>query len=58
PVLGVRELLLNRGGESAALANNPLVFPDDETRRRLFTWGSFDADVEAEVEVRFADISG
>lgn len=53
PVLGVREELLARGGESEALATNPILFPDDATKRRLYTWGSLSADDENELDARF-----
>ena len=38
PVLGVQDALDALGADAAALASNPLVFPDDATRRRLHTW--------------------
>ncbi|MEM8926408.1 MAG: spermidine/putrescine ABC transporter substrate-binding protein, partial [Actinomycetota bacterium] len=37
PVLGVDDELRRMGGEAAALADNPILFPDDATRNRLFT---------------------
>lgn len=40
PVLGVQDVLAEQGGEAAILAQNPVLFPDDETRNRLFTWGT------------------
>ncbi|MEW6155073.1 MAG: spermidine/putrescine ABC transporter substrate-binding protein [Actinomycetota bacterium] len=56
PVLGVREELLAAGGEAAALAANPILFPDDETRRRLFFWAGLDAAAEDAVAARFSEI--
>jgi len=56
PVLGVRDALDDLGGESAALAENPILFPDDETAQRLFTWGGDEA-LDTELEARFAEIS-
>jgi len=53
PVVGVREELLARGGESGALAANPILFPDDETKRRLFTWGGLSAEEENDLDDRF-----
>lgn len=53
PVIGVRDELLARGGESGALATNPILFPDDATKRRLYTWGSLDTLAEDELENRF-----
>ncbi len=48
PVMGVRQVLAGSGGDAAALADNPVLFPDDETRNRLFTWGGLpEADEQA-----------
>jgi len=54
PVLGVREQLSNLGGEAAQLAENPVLFPDDDIRRRLFIWDGLDADDDAALDDRFA----
>ena len=55
PVLGVEDELRALGGEAAALANNPVLFPDDETRRRLFIWGGLESTVaEQDLDDRFA----
>lgn len=53
PVLGVREELLALGGDAAELARNPILFPDDTTRRRLFTWGGLPVEVEDRLDDRF-----
>lgn len=53
PVLGVQDELRSLGGESALLADNPILFPDDETRNRLFTWGSLDLETELQLETDF-----
>ena len=58
PVLGVREELRRAGGEAAALADNPILFPDDETRRRLYFWSGLDAEAEDELQARFSAITG
>ena len=58
PVLGVREQLERAGGEAAQLAANPILFPDDETRRRLFFWSGLDATAEDELQARFSAITG
>ena len=39
PVMGVQDVLLERGGAEAELARNPVLFPDAATRARLYTWG-------------------
>lgn len=53
PVLGVQDELRRLGAETAELANNPILFPDDETRNRLFTWGSLDLESELQLENDF-----
>lgn len=58
PVLGVREELVKAGGTSAALAQNPILFPDDETRRRLYFWAGLDSATEDELQERFSAITG
>jgi spermidine/putrescine transport system substrate-binding protein len=58
PVKGVREVLEARGGDSAALAENPLIFPDAETTERLQVFGSLSEDDEVAVQTRFNDITG
>ena len=45
-------------GDAAALADNPLLFPDDETTKRLSVFGELEQDVEIEVQKRFNDITG
>lgn len=58
PVIGVREQLLQAG--DSELANNPLVFPDDETQRRLFSFagGLSEWEPSPELEQRFAAVTG
>ncbi|MGH9225587.1 MAG: polyamine ABC transporter substrate-binding protein [Acidimicrobiales bacterium] len=58
PVLGVREALIKAGGEAARLAANPILFPDDETRRRLYFWSGLDAADEDRLQERFSAIAG
>ena len=58
PVLGVREELQRLGGASAQLAQNPILFPDDETRRRLYFWAGLDSTTEDELQQRFSSITG
>lgn len=53
PVLGTQDALRSMGGFEATLANNPLIFPDTETRNRLATWGALDLAEEIEIESRF-----
>lgn len=57
PVLGVREELDRLGGDAAALADNPILFPTDAIKRRLYTWGGLDAADEDELETRFVALT-
>ncbi len=57
PVLGVDDELRSMGGASAALAANPVLFPDDATRNRLFTWGGLDDnEVETAIDDEFNEL--
>jgi len=56
PVLGVRQELEAMGGDAAALAGNPILFPDDETRRRLYFWSGLDADEEQVLDQRYSSV--
>jgi spermidine/putrescine transport system substrate-binding protein len=56
PVIGVRDELVKMGSDKARLADNPLLFPDDETRQRLFTWGGMSESDEDDIEARFAKL--
>jgi len=59
PVLGVQEVLRGRGGVAAELASNPILFPDDETKRRLFIWGGLESTAdEQDLDDRFAIMAG
>jgi spermidine/putrescine transport system substrate-binding protein len=57
PVLGVRDELRKLGGAAVALADNPILFPTDAIKRRLYTWGGLPADVEQRIEERFAALA-
>lgn len=58
PVRGVRDALADRGGADAELADNPVLFPDAETARRLFVWDGLDADLDNEFDTQFAELLG
>jgi spermidine/putrescine transport system substrate-binding protein len=58
PVQGVQEELRKMGGEAAALADNPLLFPDASTLARLQTWGTISEEKEQQMDEEFARISG
>lgn len=53
PVVGVKEALGRMGPEGVALAKDPKLFPDAETQRRLYTWGTMDAADEDRLQARF-----
>ena len=57
PVIGVRDELRKLGGDAAQLADSPILFPDDETRQRLYTWGGLPADVEDDLDARFTTLT-
>ena len=44
--------------DPAALADNPILFPTDAIKRRLYTWGGLAAADEDELETRFAALTG
>ena len=56
PVQGVREILA-KDPATAALARNPLMFPDAATRQRLHIFGPLGDQEEARWEERFAQIT-
>jgi len=58
PVKGVQDELVKLGGEAAALAEDPLLFPDDATIARLQTWGALAEEEEAKFDEAFAKITG
>jgi spermidine/putrescine transport system substrate-binding protein len=57
PVIGVRDELRKLGGDAIQLADSPILFPDDETRQRLYTWGGLPADVEDDLDARFTTLT-
>jgi spermidine/putrescine transport system substrate-binding protein len=58
PVVGVRDELIKMGGEAAALADNPLLFPTDEVKAQLHSFGDLTPDLDQEVTDRFVTITG
>jgi spermidine/putrescine transport system substrate-binding protein len=57
PVIGVRDELRKLGGDAAQLADSPILFPDDATRQRLYTWGGLHPDVEDDLDARFTTLT-
>jgi len=58
PVNGVKDELIKLGGDAAALAESPLLFPDEATLSRLQTWGPLSEEEEAKFDEAFAKITG
>ena len=58
PVKGVREELVNLGGDSAALADNPILFPDAETAARLKVFASLPDEIDIAITERFQAVTG
>ena len=56
PVIGVADELRKLGGDAAKLADNPIVFPDALTRRRLYTWNGPTAGEEDRLAASFASL--
>ena len=55
PVKGVREEVAKI---DSALADNPLLFPDDETKKRFFQFADLSDEVEMQFEEAFSGIIG
>jgi spermidine/putrescine transport system substrate-binding protein len=59
PVAGVQDELRKSDDPAvAALADSPIMFPDDATLGNVVTFASLDEDEEAQFETRFNEISG
>jgi spermidine/putrescine transport system substrate-binding protein len=57
PVIGVRDELRKLGGDAAKLADSAILFPDDATRQRLYTWGGLPPDIEDDLDARFTTLT-
>jgi spermidine/putrescine transport system substrate-binding protein len=58
PVKGVRDELVKMGGDSAALADSPILFPSEKERTRLKVFADLPDDIDAELTDRFLTITG
>ncbi len=58
PVIGVRDELVKLGEDGAALAESPILFPDDETKSRLRVFAEIPDDVDTRITDRFLSITG
>jgi hypothetical protein len=57
-VKGVREELEKLGGDAAALAESPLLFPGDAEKSRMFVFGDMSEELDTEITDRFISITG
>jgi spermidine/putrescine transport system substrate-binding protein len=58
PVAGVQDELKKLGGEAAALAESPLLFPDDSMKSKLSSFGTLSEKDEESLDRSFAEIAG
>ena len=58
PVKGVRDELVRLGGDAAALADSPILFPDEETSARLAVFATLPDELDAAITDRFLTITG
>jgi spermidine/putrescine transport system substrate-binding protein len=58
PVQGVQEVLAAGDDTQKALAESPLLFPDEATLAKLHVFANLDDETEAAFDERFADITG
>ena len=58
PVVGVGDELRLLGGDAAAVADNPLLFPGEDSRARLRVFADLPEDLDATITTRFLDITG
>ncbi len=58
PVKGVRDELVNMGGDAAALADSPILFPSEEDAARLNVFAAMPDEVDQAITDRFLDITG
>jgi spermidine/putrescine transport system substrate-binding protein len=58
PVKGVRDELVNMGGDAAELADSPILFPSEEDAARLHVFAPLPDEVDARLTERFLKIIG
>jgi spermidine/putrescine transport system ATP-binding protein len=58
PVMGVKEELEKMGGDSAALAENPLLFPGDAEKARMHIFGDMTEELDEATTDRFTTLTG
>ena len=58
PVKGVKEQLVKMGGDAAALADSPILFPSADDLARLKVFADLPTEVDAAITKRFLSITG
>jgi spermidine/putrescine transport system ATP-binding protein len=58
PVKGVREQLIEMGGDAAALADSPILFPTPEDSARLHVFADLPEAIDVAITERFLQITG
>ena len=58
PVRGVQDELIKLGGDAAALAESPLLFPGDAEKANMFVYGDMSEELDTAVTNRFLTITG
>jgi spermidine/putrescine transport system substrate-binding protein len=58
PVKGVQDELLRMGGDAAALAESPLLFPGDEEKAAMHVYGDMSEELDQQTTDRFLTIIG
>ena len=58
PVKGVREELIKMGGDAAALADSPILFPTEEDTARLHVFADLPDEIDIAITERFLSITG
>ena len=58
PVKGVKEELIKMGGDAAALADSPILFPTAEDAARLKVFADLPADVDDAITAAFLKVTG
>jgi len=58
PVKGVREQLTKMGGDAAALADSPILFPSADDLARLKSFADLPAGVDDAITAAFLKVTG
>ena len=58
PVKGVRDELIKMGGDAAALADSPILFPTEEDAARLHVFADLPEEIDIAITERFLSITG